>query len=92
MTGERRLCYNTGEHCVGFANVKPGEVLVDIGTGTGVIPILLTKKGKGKYYFGIEIQEDMADMAARSVALNNLQEKVQIKIIKKYIIGILTSV
>ena len=62
----------------GFAKVKPGEIMVDIGTGTGVIPILMTKKGEGKQYYGIEIQEDMAEMAGRSVTLNGLDDKVKI--------------
>lgn len=62
----------------GFTKVKPGEVMVDIGTGTGVIPILMTKKGEGRLYYGIEIQEDMAEMAGRSVTLNGLDDKVKI--------------
>ena len=62
----------------GFAKVRPGEVLVDIGTGTGVIPILMTSKGEGRMHYGLEIQEDMAEMASRSVTLNKLDEKVRI--------------
>ena len=62
----------------GFARLKPGEVMVDIGTGTGVIPILMTSKGEGSMHYGIEIQEDMAEMASRSVVLNGLEDKVRI--------------
>ncbi len=62
----------------GFARVRQGEVLVDIGTGTGVIPILMTGKGAGRMHYGLEIQEDMAEMAARSVTLNGLDERVKI--------------
>lgn len=62
----------------GFANVKPGESVLDLGTGTGIIPILLEAKTKGKKYVGLEIQEESADMATRSVQYNNLEEKVQI--------------
>ncbi|GLB31834.1 methyltransferase [Lacrimispora amygdalina] len=62
----------------GFAKVKPGEKAVDLGTGTGIIPILLEAKNEGIHYTGLEIQEDVADMAARSVALNHLEDKITI--------------
>jgi len=62
----------------GYAKVKDGETALDIGSGTGIIPILLTAKTQGKKFYGIEIQKDMADMAARSVALNHLEDKVEI--------------
>lgn len=61
-----------------FAQVKPGERAVDLGTGTGIIPILLEAKYEGLHYTGLEIQEEMADMARRSVALNHLEEKLSI--------------
>lgn len=62
----------------GFAKVKPGEKAVDLGTGTGIIPILLEAKNEGIHYTGLEIQEEVADMAARSVALNHLEDKITI--------------
>lgn len=62
----------------GFAAVKPGEKAIDLGTGTGIIPILLEAKYEGEHYTGLEIQDEVADMAARSVALNHLDEKVSI--------------
>ena len=62
----------------GFAQVKAEEKAVDLGTGTGIIPILLEAKYEGLHYTGLEIQEEMADMARRSVALNHLEEKVSI--------------
>lgn len=62
----------------GFARVKPGEKAVDLGTGTGIIPILLEAKYEGLHYTGLEIQKEMADMARRSVALNHLEDKVNI--------------
>lgn len=62
----------------GFAAVKPGEKAVDLGTGTGIIPILLEAKYEGEHYTGLEIQDEVAEMAARSVALNHLEEKVSI--------------
>ncbi len=62
----------------GFAQVKPGEKVIDLGTGTGIIPILLEAKYDGEHYTGLEIQKEMADMAARSVALNGLEKKISI--------------
>lgn len=62
----------------GFANVKKGENVLDMGTGTGIIPILLEAKTEGKHFTGLEIQEESADMARRSVAYNHLEEKIDI--------------
>ena len=62
----------------GFTKVKPGQRVLDMGTGTGVIPILLEAKTKGREFIGLEIQELSYDMAVRSVALNGLEEKVHI--------------
>lgn len=62
----------------GFAKVKAGERAIDLGTGTGIIPILLEAKTKGDYFVGLEIQPESAEMARRSVALNGLEEKVEI--------------
>ena len=62
----------------GFAAVKPGEKAIDLGTGTGIIPILLEAKYEGEHYTGLEIQDEVAEMAARSVALNHLEERVSI--------------
>ncbi len=61
-----------------FACVKKGEEALDLGTGTGVIPILLEAKNEGEHYTGLEIQSESADMARRSVALNGLEEKIEI--------------
>lgn len=63
----------------GFTIVKEGETVLDLGTGTGIIPILLEAKTKGKHFTGLEIQADMADMARRSVALNRLEERICIE-------------
>ena len=62
----------------GFAKVKKGENALDLGTGTGIIPILLEAKTEGRHFTGLEIQETSADMAQRSVYLNDLNEKVEI--------------
>lgn len=62
----------------GFAKVKRDELVLDLGTGTGIIPILLEAKTEGKHFTGLEIQEESADMAKRSITLNNLNEKINI--------------
>ena len=62
----------------GFARVKPGETVLDLGTGTGIIPILLRGKTLGKHFVGLEIQEESADMARRSVVLNHLEQDITI--------------
>lgn len=63
---------------VNFTKVKKNAKVVDLGTGTGIIPILLAGKTKLEKAYGIEIQEEVADMANRSVLLNNLQDRVEI--------------
>ena len=62
----------------GFARVKDGASVLDLGTGTGIIPILLEAKTGAAHLTGLEIQPDSADMARRSVALNGLEDKIDI--------------
>ena len=62
----------------GFVRVKEGERALDLGTGTGIIPILLEAKTEGEHFTGLEIQEESADMASRSVALNHLEGRIDI--------------
>lgn len=62
----------------GFAHVKRGEKVLDMGTGTGIIPLLLSAKTEGEHFTALEIQKEIAEMAARSVAINHLEEKIQI--------------
>ena len=61
-----------------FVKVKKEERVLDLGTGTGVIPILLEAKTNGAHFTGLEIQEESADMARRSVQYNGISEKVDI--------------
>lgn len=64
----------------GFARVKPKETVIDLGTGTGIIPILLEAKTEGEHFTGLEIQPESADMARRSVRYNHLEDKINIEI------------
>ncbi len=62
----------------GFVKVKRDETVLDLGTGTGIIPILLKAKTQGKHFTGLEIQEESVDMARRSVIHNHLERKIDI--------------
>lgn len=62
----------------GFARAKKQERCLDLGCGNGIIPILMEAKTEGKYFTGLEIQPESADMARRSVALNGLQDRIDI--------------
>ncbi len=59
-------------------DIKPGASVLDLGTGTGIISILLCGKTQLKRIIGIEIQKDVADMAARSIEMNRLENRAQI--------------
>lgn len=80
------IIQHPGKFCFGmdavllsnFARVKKVERALDLGTGTGIIPILLTAKTEGEHFVGLEIQEESADMARRSVIHNHLEDKIDI--------------
>ena len=74
----RRFCFGMDAVLLaGFARVKPKEQVLDLGTGTGIIPILLKGRTKGKSFTGLEIQPESADMARRSVSLNHLEDQIR---------------
>ena len=76
---KNRFCFGMDAVLLsGFARVKQKETALDLGTGTGIIPILLEAKTKGEHFTGLEIQPDSADMARRSVAYNHLEDKIDI--------------
>ena len=58
--------------------LKAGESVIDLGTGTGIIPLLMAKGCEAAAFTGLEVQKDSADMAARSVALNALEGRIRI--------------
>ena len=62
----------------GFAKAKEGDRVIDLGTGTGIIPILMEAKTEASDFTGLEIQPESADMAQRSVELNHLESKIRI--------------
>lgn len=66
------LSWFVSEHSTGMINI------IDLGTGTGIIPLLLYGKTQAKNILGLEIQEPLVEMARRSIKLNGLEEKIKI--------------
>lgn len=83
---ELKIIQNPSWFCFGidavllsdFAEIKKGDKLIDLGTGTGIIPLLIAAKTSASEIDALEIQKDVADMAMRSVKLNNLDDKIKI--------------
>jgi tRNA1(Val) A37 N6-methylase TrmN6 len=63
---------------VDFAIVKKNDEVLDLGTGCGVMALVLAKRGLGKRIIGLEVQKELAELARRSVELNGFQEKIEI--------------
>ncbi|MCR6545266.1 tRNA1(Val) (adenine(37)-N6)-methyltransferase [Dehalobacterium formicoaceticum] len=63
-----------------FLLLRPGDRVVDLGTGTGVIPLLLAARLRNTSIIGLELKEEVAHMAERSVSLNNLNQQITIKV------------
>lgn len=61
-----------------FARVRPREHVIDMGTGTGILPILMSAQRKDTRFSAFEVQPQMADMASRSVQLNGLSDRIHI--------------
>lgn len=81
-----RIIQNPKKFCFGmdavlltaFARAEEKDKLLDMGTGTGIIPLLMEAKYHCFHLTGLEIQEESADMARRSVAMNGLSDKISI--------------
>ena len=81
-----RIIQDPGRFCfgmdavllAGFADKAAGKRLLDIGTGTGILPLLMEARTGIEHLVGLEIQEESADMAARSIKLNGMEDKIEI--------------
>lgn len=81
-----RIIQDPGRFCFGmdavllsgFAKAGKQDKVLDIGTGTGIIPILMEAKTEARDFTALEIQEESADMAARSVRLNGLEDRIRV--------------
>ena len=80
-----RLIQNTACFCFGmdavllssFAKAEKGQQVLDLGTGNGVIPILMHAKNPGAHFTGLEIQDTSYSLAVRNVELNGLGEEIE---------------
>ncbi len=72
-----RFCFGMDSVLLsGFAQAAAGAKVLDLGSGTGIIPILMAAKTEAAHLTGLEIQADSVDMARRSVHLNDLEAKI----------------
>ena len=75
----KRFCFGMDAVLLsGFTRVRKDGRVLDLGTGTGIIPILLAAKTEASYIAGLEIQEESVLMARRSVSLNQLDGRIEI--------------
>ncbi len=61
-----------------FVKINGNKKVLDLGTGTGIIPILLSYKNKKSVFTGLELQTEIADMALRSVKMNKIEDRINI--------------
>ena len=83
-----KIIQDPGRFCFGMdavllsgfasAGIRQGMRVLDLGTGTGIIPLLLSAKTQAESLCGLEIQADSADMARRSVAMNHLEDRISV--------------
>ncbi len=84
--GQMHILQKPGAFCFGtdavlladFAQARAGERIVDFGTGTGILPLLIASRAERTTFDALEIQADMADMAARSVRMNGLEGRIRV--------------
>ncbi len=74
-----KFCYGTDAAVLAsFSVAKPKEKVIDLCSGTGIIPILMCKNTRCKDFTALEIQEEMCDLLNRSISLNNLEERLKV--------------
>jgi tRNA1(Val) A37 N6-methylase TrmN6 len=61
-----------------FAHLKKNDEVIELGTGCGVMALILAKRGLGKRIVGVELQKELAELSRRSVKLNSFEEKIEI--------------
>ncbi|WFA08491.1 tRNA1(Val) (adenine(37)-N6)-methyltransferase [Tissierella sp. Yu-01] len=76
---QNRKNFSYGTDAIFLSNfAKPKGMVMDLGTGTGIIPLRLLDRGNIEVIYGVEIQKQVANLALRSIELNNLQDKIKI--------------
>ena len=80
IQNEKGFCFGIDSVLISdFAKeVKNNSIGIDLGTGTGIISILLAAKTNLRKIIGVEVQKGVSDMAKRSVKLNNMQNRIEI--------------
>lgn len=79
IQNKKRFCFGMDAVLLSsFAFAKEGERVIDLGTGTGIIPILMAAKTEAKEFVALEIQSEVAQMASRSVQMNGLEERIHV--------------
>jgi tRNA1Val (adenine37-N6)-methyltransferase len=61
-----------------FSKIRKNEKVMDLGTGCGILPLLLSQTTKAHSFVGVEIQKELAELAKKNVQLNHLQDRVSI--------------
>ena len=61
-----------------FVTLRKGEKLIDLGTGCGILPLLLSQTTKARSFIGVEIQKGLAESANKNVILNHLSDRISI--------------
>jgi tRNA1Val (adenine37-N6)-methyltransferase len=61
-----------------FVSIRRDEKAIDLGTGCGILPLLLSQTTKGRSFLGVEVQKTLSDLAERNVMLNHLQGRIRI--------------
>ena len=91
--GSLKLIQDPGEFCYGvdaviladFASryartVKPSTRIIDLGTGSGIIPLIMSHKTNSQNLYGVEVQESSCDRAKRSLELNGLEYRITFRL------------
>ena len=74
---DKLFCFGTDSVLLAnFAKAKTNDTVVDLCTGGGIIPILMTAKTKGKKFYGIELQKSSFDLCCENIVLNSLEDKM----------------
>ncbi|HEY7534616.1 MAG TPA: methyltransferase domain-containing protein, partial [Thermodesulfobacteriota bacterium] len=63
---------------VDFARVKKNDDVIDLGTGCGVMSLILAKRGLGKRIVGLEVQKELVELARRNIGINGFQERIEV--------------
>jgi len=61
-----------------FIKIRKNEKVIDLGTGCGILPLLLCHETKAHSFVGVEIQKDLAELAKRNILLNHFEDRISI--------------